>query len=69
MKEEDKIRVSIGVTANIGNFNSIKVDVGVERSAGTDREKTKTDLVVEAIEYAQVALDSAIEAIDLPLSS
>ena len=66
MKEEDRVTVNIGVTANVGDYNSIRVDCGLTLPAGENREETKAKLLAEVIDYAQVALDSAVEAIELP---
>lgn len=66
--EEDRIHISVGVTANIGNFSSIKVDTGLSKSYSSDeeKEKLKVELMEEVIELAQLALDTAVEAIELP---
>ena len=30
MSEETKVKVSLGITANIGNFENIRIDIGIE---------------------------------------
>lgn len=70
MMIKKKIAVTVGATANLGDFHNIKVDCGVEEEVefkdNDELETKKAALLAEAIQYAQLALDTSVEHIQFP---
>jgi len=66
VEKSGRVRVGLGLTINLENYESLRVSVDVEGSCSensTDRAKTFNDLLEEAREKLQLAVLSETETV------
>ncbi len=62
----DRVWCNVGVTKNLGNYNSLKVDVGVASDIIPEEEtlqEAKERVLVEVLDYLNAAVEAALQSI------
>ena len=59
----DRVRVSIGRTISIGNYESERVEVSISRDVEEDIDDTKTEVVAEVIALMNEVIPLAHEEV------
>ncbi len=62
----DRVWCNVGVTKNLGNYNSLKVDVGMASDIIPEEEtlqEAKERVLVEVLDYLNAAVEAALQSI------